>query len=387
MDARLARHDLLHGVAHLVVQRDERPRWPCRARRRRTRRASAREELERLADTCAFMSSIVALSAAGQVAVEILRLQNDLCHGATLHRACRGWSIEAAAVYVPGGGQKALRLPRHRPGRRVPARGLPAGRLPRASAGSCRTGARRWSRRCRAKRPPSRRFAALLPPRLPPAARVDAWQTSTRIEPRAGERRVSDRGKRGGRLRLSAHPAGPSPVRGLRARAPRSRATAATSTPSSPARSAGRATPSWSARRSTGRTPRCGRSRSARPARASTRTPRTGGSIPRPTPARRAGRGLSCVDASGQPRWPAIPSPRRSRRWWRARIVAVAGHRRLSPRRGPAQRRRHGEAAAREGAGEKALRAHGPRHRGGPRAVPSLADGGAIALPPPKRRS
>ena len=70
--------------------------------------------------------------------------------------------------------------------------------------------------------------------------------------------------------------------------------TAATSTPSSPARSAARATRSWRELPLTGRTPRCGHSRSAPRARASTRTPRTGGSTPRRTRAL-CGPRLSCT--------------------------------------------------------------------------------------------
>ncbi len=66
-----------------------------------------------------------------------------------------------------------------------------------------------------------------------------------------------------------------------------------------------------SARPSTGRTPRCSLSRSARRARPSTRTRRTGGSTPRRTRAPRAAPRLACIDAGGRP--PGRRSARRGR--------------------------------------------------------------------------
>ena len=138
-------------------------------------------------------------------------------------------------------------------------------------------------------------FAPRSAAEAPPLARVDAVEVEPL--PARGDRAFAIRAERAGG-RSARCPGRRRDVRRLPARAVRPRRPPATATRSSTAPSAGRASRSCAASRTTGRTRRWPASRCAPTAGASTRTRPTGASTPSRSPARSAARGSRCRSRS-----------------------------------------------------------------------------------------
>ena len=315
----LAGHDVLHRVSHLVEQRDEVRGGlvvPCGAGcvRQHAEKLQGPRERGVHALECALVVRL-------QVPVQVLRLQNHLCHGATLHPG-------------PGSGQSkasGVRCPRWCAG------ALPFGEPSRVSgsdpavyrlavslglAGFVQNRRSEVVAEVQGDEGSVARFAASIAAAMPPAARIESMSEAAAVV-RGGE--TGFRIVESGTESYAFPPIPPDlPLCADCARELLSRATGATSIPSSPAPSAGRATPSWSARRSTARTPPCARSASAPPARRNTPIPSDRRFHSQTNSCAECGPSLACFDGSGK-KLPGDPVGTAVEALRKGRVVAVLG--------------------------------------------------------------